>query len=123
MGNRASATAQSAGETPAAPPRAAAPKTFQVRITEGGKENPRHLHYVTPGGAPVWCDRPVDFLKDLDSFGTAQRVCREIMISPQYPPGTRVQFFQDRHRIKRSTVLKPHAGPHVTGPHAAGPHA
>ena len=94
---------------PAAQEEAKAKKSFQIRVTEGGKENPRHLHYVTPGGEPVWrSGDAVDYLKDLDSFNTAQRVCREIMISPQYAPGTRVQFFQDRHRIKHSTVLKPH---------------
>ena len=114
MGN-AQAQVTARGAAPAAAQ--AAPgkprKSFQIRVTEGGKENPRHLHYVTPGGAPVWRDgAAVDYLKDLDSFGTAQRVCREIMISPQYAPGTRVQFFQDRHRIKHSTILKPHGSPH-----------
>ena len=105
MGNRALAH-QQAESSPITEERAK--KSFQVRVTEGGKENPRHLHYVTPGGVPVWRTDAIDYLKDLDSFSTAQRVCREIMISPQYAPGTRVQFFQDRHRIKHSTILKPH---------------
>ena len=103
MGNRSSSVNAKPAEAPHAK------KTFQIRIAEGGTENPRYLHYVTPGGAPVWKDgAPVDYLKDIDSFETAQRVCREIMISPKYDPGTRVQFFQNRHRIKHSTVLKPH---------------
>ena len=106
MGNKASAPARTS--LPAAS-QEGAKKIFQIRVTEGGKENPKHLHYVTPGGAPVWAAAPVDYLKDIDSFETAQRICREIMISNKYEPGTRVQFFQNRHRIKHSTVLKPHA--------------
>ena len=103
---RSAPAAQQAQENNSSKPR----KSFQIRVTEGGKENPRHLHYVTPGGEPVWrAGDAVDYLKDLDSFSTAQRVCRQIMMSPQYSPGTRVQFFQNRHRIKHSTILKPHA--------------
>ena len=109
MGNKASSA--SSRPAPAASPSQgeSTKKVFQIRVTEGGKENPKHLHYVTPGGDAVWVDAPVDYLKDIDSFETAQRICREIMISNKYEPGTRVQFFQNRHRIKHSTVLKPHA--------------
>ena len=83
------------------------PQHFQVRVVEGGKEKPRCLHYVTPQGDPVWTSKTVNYLTALKSFEDAQRICRQVMISPQFVPGTRVQFFKGPHRIKHSTVLKP----------------
>ena len=80
---------------------------FQVRVVEGGKEHPRCLHYVTPQGDPVWTSNTFNYISTLKSFEEAQRVCRQIMISPHFVPGTLVLFFKGAHRVKHSTVLKP----------------
>lgn len=81
---------------------------FQIRVTEGGKEHPRTLHYIAPSGELVWSDsEAMNYLTRLDSFEQAQRVCRQIMNEPKFVTGTRVQFFKGGRRVKHSTVLKP----------------
>ena len=103
----APATTASARASTAAP--AESRTTYQVRVLEGGKEHPRHLHYIDPEGRPVWTSKHIHYVDGVPSFEAAQRICRQIMIQPEYVQGTRVQFFQNHRRIKHSTVLKPAA--------------
>ena len=97
------------GQTASTPAATAAtpPELFDVSIVEGGCENPRSLHFVDPGGAPVWSTSEIPYVTDLATFDEAQRVCRQIMLAEHFVPGTRVQFFKGGRRIKHSTVLKP----------------
>lgn len=80
---------------------------YAVRVVEGGCENPRCLHFVDPSGKAAWAAGEVDYVSELATFEAAQRVCRQIMLEPEFVPGTRVQFFKGGRRIKHSTVLKP----------------
>ena len=80
---------------------------YDVRVVEGGCENPRCLHFVDPAGQPSWHQGEHNYVCGLPTFDAAQRVCRQIMVQPQFVPGTRVQFFKGGRRIKHSTVLKP----------------
>ena len=97
-------TAQSREAESVAPP---SPATYDVRVIEGGCENPRSLHFVDPAGKPAWRQDECNYVAGLPNFEAAQRVCRQIMTTPEFVPGTRVQFFKGGHRIKHSTVLKP----------------
>ena len=99
-----SAQSRSTADQPPAPP---APSTYDVRVIEGGCENPRCLHFVDPAGKAAWSQDEINYVSALPSFEAAQRVCRQIMTAPEFVPGTRVQFFKGGHRIKHSTVLKP----------------
>ncbi len=80
---------------------------YDVRIVEGGCENPRCLHFVDPSGKAAWASGELNYVSDLPTFEGAQRICRQIMLEPEFVPGTRVQFFKGGRRIKHSTVLKP----------------
>ena len=100
MGNQASHPS-----TSSAP--AADSELFQLCVLEGGKAHPRALHYVDPTGKPVWSSKEVRYLSTIPSFEAAQRICRQIIMQPQYASGTRIQFYKGPHRIKHSTVVKP----------------
>lgn len=103
MGQASSSAATAAESLPAEPAR----DLYAVRVVEGGCENPRCLHFVDPSGKAAWAAGEVDYVTALPTFEEAQRVCRQIMLEPEFVPGTRVQFFKGGRRIKHSTVLKP----------------
>ena len=96
-----------APSSPASAPLEPSRDLYAVRVVEGGCENPRCLHFVDPSGKAAWAAGEVDYVSELATFEAAQRVCRQIMLEPEFVPGTRVQFFKGGRRIKHSTVLKP----------------
>jgi hypothetical protein len=90
------------------------------------REQWQYLQYVRPAGEPHWTDECTNYISRLESFSTAQRVCREVVNSAHFPQGTRVQFYKQlyqptrnmrtnrltlqrvsEHKVRDSTMYKP----------------
>jgi hypothetical protein len=102
---------------------------FSVRVSMSKDGGWTYLQYIRPNGMPVWSDSKTNYVSRLNHFESAQRLCRELFGSPQFPPGTRVQFYKQFFRptphpsdprgevhlvkmsekaVRDSTVQKPH---------------
>ena len=96
--------------------------SFSVRVSLSKDGGWKYLQYVRPNGMPVWGDSKTNYVSRLSHFSSAQRLCRELFSSAQFPPGVRVQFYKQFYQpergqltkvseksIKDSTVQKPHS--------------
>lgn len=90
------------------------------------REQWQYLQNVRPSGEPHWTQECTNYISRLESFSMAQRVCREIINSANFPQGTRVQFYKQlyhthlnkrtkrvelkrssEHKVRDSTMYKP----------------
>lgn len=78
-------------------------KTYAVRVTRrntsDGKHNVESLDYICPDGVPVWTsNNNTIYACRIPTFEAAQRLCRQIFMSPQFPVGCKVQFTEQMHQ-------------------------
>lgn len=103
-------------------------KTYGIhvtqKITEDDKHRTEHLDYICPDGVPVWTPNTTLYASHIPTFETAQRLCRQMFVSPQFPVGCKVQFIEQKYKpefnadgvymkkiadkkLPRATVVKP----------------
>ena len=97
---------------------------FSMRVSVPHGKDWKYLQYVRPNGRPVWGEHKCNYVTRLNHFSSGQRLCRELFTSPQFPAGTRVQFYKQFFKpsvskgdvrmlkmyekmIQDSTVVKP----------------
>ena len=103
-------------------------KTYGIRvtrkITEDDKQRTEYLDYICPDGVPVWTPNATLYASHIPTFETAQRLCRQMFVSPQFPVGCKVQFTEQKYqpeyhaegvymkkltdrKLPRATIIKP----------------
>lgn len=103
-------------------------KTYGIhvtrRVTEDDAQRTEHLDYICPDGVPVWTPNTTLYASHIPTFETAQRLCRQMFVSPQFPVGCKVQFIEQKYqpefnpdgvymkrisdkKLPRATITKP----------------
>jgi hypothetical protein len=103
-------------------------KTYAIRVTRRvtreDKHKTEHLDYICPDGVPVWTPNSTYYASHIPTFETAQRLCRQMFVSPQFPVGCKVQFIEQKYhpeysangvymkkisdrKLSRATIIKP----------------